>query len=101
MEDDAAHQLHVEHALVGRALAGLAHGCERLEDEVVEALAVLEPLPELRRLALELGRGQLLELGLERGDVRRLFLEPLETAALADAEDLFEVANLHESRVAA
>ena len=66
VEDDPAHQLHVEHALVGRALARLADGRERLEDELVEALAVLEPLPELGRLALELGVGELLELGLER-----------------------------------
>ena len=66
VEDDPAHQLHVEHALVRRALAGLADGRERLEGEVVEALAVLEPLPELRRLPRELGVGQLLELGLER-----------------------------------
>jgi hypothetical protein len=101
VEDDPAHELHVEHALVGSALARLADGCERLEGEVVEALAVLEPLPELRRLALEVGGGQLLEVGLERGDVRGLVLEPLEAAALADAENSFEVADLHGSRVAA
>ena len=100
VEDDPAHQLHVEHALVRRALAGLADGRERLEGEVVEALAVLEPLPELRRLALEVGGGQLLEVGLERGDVRGLLLEPLDAAAFADAEDLLEVADLHGSRVA-
>jgi hypothetical protein len=33
VEDDPAHELHVEHALVRRALAGLADGGERLEDE--------------------------------------------------------------------
>src|SRR5439155_8572006 len=100
VEGDPTHELHVEHALVRRAPAGLADGRERLEGEVVEALAVLEPLPELRRLALEVGGGQLLELGLERGDVRGLLLKPLEAAALADAENLFEVADLHGSRVA-
>ena len=52
VQDDSAHQLHVEHALIRGALTGLADGRERLEDELVEALAVLEPLPELRRLAL-------------------------------------------------
>ncbi len=101
VKDDPAHQLHVEHALVGRTPTRLAYGRERLEREVVEVLTVLEPLPELRRLALEVGGGQLLELGLERGDVRGLLLEPLEPAALADAEDLLEVADLHETRVAA
>src|SRR3954452_14798702 len=101
VEDDSTHELHVEHALARRALAGLADGRERLEDEVVEALAVLEPLPELRRLALEVGGGQLLEVGLERGDVGGLLLEPPDTTALADAENLLEVAYLHGSRVAA
>ena len=100
VEDDPAHQLHVEHALARRALAGLADGGERLEGEVVEALAVLEPLPELRRLALEVGRGEVLEVGLERRDVGGLLLEPLDAAAFADAEDLLEVADLHGSRVA-
>jgi hypothetical protein len=43
----------------------------------------------------------LLEVGLERRDVRGLLLKPLEAAALADAENLLEVANLHGPRVAA
>src|SRR3954462_4653232 len=85
----------------GPRFGGLADGRERLEDGVVEALAVLEPLPELRRLALEVGGGQLLEVGLERGDVGGLLLEPPDTTALADAENLLEVAYLHGSRVAA
>ena len=62
VEDDPAHQLDVEHALVRRALARFADGRERVEDEVVEALAVLEPLPEHRRQALEVGGGELLVL---------------------------------------
>ena len=99
VQDDSAHQLHVEHALTRGALTGLADGRERLEDELVEGLAVLEPLPELGRLALEVGGGQLLEVGLERRDVRGLLLQPLEPAALADAQDLLEVADLHGSRV--
>src|SRR5207344_3364740 len=89
---------HVEHALVRGALAGFADGRERLEGEVVEALAVLEPLPELRGLALEVDGGQLLEVGLERRDVRGLLLEPLDAAAFADAEDLLEVADLHQGK---
>ena len=36
VEDDAAHQLHVEEADADRALEGLANGRERLEEEVVE-----------------------------------------------------------------
>src|SRR5437868_5758098 len=90
VQDDAAHQLDVEQAHAHRALERLAHGRERLEDEVVEALAVLEPLPEVDRLRGKVGVGELLELRLERPDVRRLLGEPLEAAPFAGAEDLFE-----------
>ena len=72
VEDDPAHQLDVEDALVGLALARLADGGERLEEELLERLAVLEPLPELGRLAAQLVVGERLELGLERRDVRGL-----------------------------
>ena len=44
VEDDPAHQLDVEEALPDRALARLADGGEGLEEELVERLAVLEPL---------------------------------------------------------
>src|SRR5579862_3280568 len=94
VEDDAAHQLDVEEADAERALERLPHGGEGLEDEVVEGLAVLEPLAELHRLGGELLVGQRLELGLERADVGRLLGEPLETPAFTGAEDLFERAEL-------
>src|SRR5205823_2203892 len=86
VEDDPAHQLDVEDALAGRALPRLTHGCERLEDEVVERLAVLEPLPELGRLGLQLLVGKGLELWLEGGDVGGLLLQALEPTAFADAQ---------------
>ena len=94
VEDDAAHQLHVEEAHVHRALERLAHRGERLEEDLVEVLAVLDALPELGRLRGELGVGELLELGLERADVLRLLGEPLEAPAFADAQDLLERAEL-------
>ena len=47
VQDDPAHHLDVEDALVRLAHARLAHGGERLEEEVLERLAVLEPLAEL------------------------------------------------------
>ena len=47
VEDDPAHHLDVEHPLVGLADARLAHGCEGLEEQVVELLPVREPLAEL------------------------------------------------------
>src|SRR5262249_50044170 len=72
------------------ALPGLADGCERLEEHVLERLAVLVALPELGRLAAELVVGELLELGLERRDVLGLVPQRLEPASFARAEDLLE-----------
>ena len=43
MQDDAAHQLHVEMALAESALGGFAHGGEGLDQDVVE----LDPVGEL------------------------------------------------------
>ena len=65
VQDDPAHHLDVEHALLRLAPARLADGCVRLEQERVERLAVLEPLPELGGLGLELGVRELLEVRLE------------------------------------
>ena len=56
VEDDPAHQLDVEHALVRLAEAGLANGGEGLEEQLLERLAVLEPLPELDGLVAQLAR---------------------------------------------
>src|SRR5207244_12437689 len=94
VEDDPAHQLDVEHPLARLAQARLAGGGERLEEQVLERLPVLEPLPELGRLPSQLLVGERLELGLERGDVGRLLLQALEPPSFADAEDLLEGAEL-------
>jgi hypothetical protein len=90
VEDDPAHELDVEEPHADRPPEGLAHGRERLEEELLERLAVLDALLELGRLAGELGVGERLELGLEGADVRRLVGELLEPPALADAEDALE-----------
>ena len=87
VEDDPAHQLDVEEPDADRALERLANSGVRLEDQVLERLAVLEALLELGGLAAELVVRQLLEVGLERADVRRLLGEALEAAPLAHAED--------------
>src|SRR5205807_80641 len=79
VEDDPAHRLDVEDALSQGALAGLADCGEGLEDELVERLAVLQALPELGGLPGQGLVGELLEVGLEGGDVRRLLLEALDT----------------------
>ena len=90
VERDPAHQLDVEVAHAERALSGLAHRGERLEEDLLERLAVFDALTELDRLRGELGVAQLLEVGLERRDVRRLLREPLRAASLAQAKDLLE-----------
>ena len=95
----AAHHLDVEEALVGLADARLADGGEGLEEEVVELLAVLEPLPELGGLRAQLVVRERLELGLERRDVRGLLGEPLQAPALAEAQDLLEAAELRASSI--
>ena len=50
VQGGAAHQLHVVVTLADDPLAGLAHDRERLDQQVVEVLAVVEPLAELDRL---------------------------------------------------
>ena len=92
VEDDAAHHLDVEHPLLRLAPARLAHGGERLEQQLVERLAVREALAELDRLRAQLVVGERLEVGLERGDVLGLLLEPLHAPPLAEAKDLLELA---------
>ena len=92
VKDDAAHHLNVEHPLLRLAPARLAHGCERLEEQLVERLAVREPLAELGRLRAQLLVGERLELRLERRDVLGLLLEPLHAPPLAEAKDLLEFA---------
>ena len=44
VQHDAAHELHVERPHAEHALGGLAHDGERLVEQVVERLAVGEPL---------------------------------------------------------
>ena len=92
VQDDRAHHLDVEHPLLRLAPARLADGCVGVEEELVERLAVLEPLAEPGGRAAQLLVGERLQLGLERGDVVRLLREPLQAAPFADAQDLLELA---------
>ena len=90
VQDDPAHQLDVEEPDADRPLERLADGCVRLEDQLLERLAVLESLLELGGLAAQLVVRELLELRLERPDVRRLLREALEPSALAHAQESLE-----------
>ena len=68
VQHDAADELDVEMALAERALGGLANGGEGLGQEVVQRLAVGQPLLERGRKRPELVVRFLLELGLEGVD---------------------------------
>ncbi len=63
----------------------LPHDRERLDQEVVEALAPLEALPELDRLVDERVVTEALHLGLERADERHELGQPPDLLALAGA----------------
>ena len=88
------HDLHVEVALAEGALARLADGGERLGEDVVEGLAVGEPLLEDVGLGAQLGVGELLEVLLDRVDLGRDVVELLEDAPLTGAQQLLD--DLHE-----
>jgi hypothetical protein len=90
VQDDAAHHLDVEHPLLRLAPARLARGRVGVEEQLVERLAVVEALAELRGLAAQLLVGELLELRFQRGDVGGLLLEALRAPAFTDAEDLLQ-----------
>jgi hypothetical protein len=83
----AAHQLHVEVPLAEDPVRGLAHGGERLRQQVVQGLAVLVALLELVGHAAELFVAHREEVVLDRVD---LFGDPLELAkelAFASLQD--------------
>ncbi len=61
MQHHAAHELHIEVPLAERPLGRLAHRGESLGQQIVEALAVGQPLAELIRLAAQLIVGKRLE----------------------------------------
>ncbi len=86
----AAHHLDVVVALADRALGGLATDGERLEQEVVEVGAVVEPLAELVGLGLERVVGQRADLGFEGVDVGHHALQRLDLLAFTGAEDAIE-----------
>ena len=86
----ATHDLHVVVALADDPLGGLAHRGERLRHQVVEGLALLEPLLELLGHPLELGVAHRDEVVLDRVDGLGDGLELAEDLALSDAEKLVD-----------
>ena len=89
----AAHQLDVEVTLADDARRGLAHDGERLDQQVVEALAAVDAAAELGGLGLQRVVGQLGRRLGEGVDVRHQALQRLELLAFAGAEDAIEDAH--------
>ena len=87
VQDHAADQLHVVVAHAEHALGGLAADGEGFRQELVERFAGLDALLELRRLGLEFGVGQLLQLRLEGVDLVDRTLQLAQQAFVTAAED--------------
>ena len=84
VERHAADELHVEVAHAQRAHAGLAHGRERLGQQVVELLAALEALAELDRAPRQLLGGFRLHRGFDVVNAPLHFLVGLNLPAFAE-----------------
>ncbi len=93
VQGHAAHELDVEMTLAQHAPRRLPHDGERLDQEVVEALALLEALLEFDGLVGERVVTEALHLGLERADERHELGQPPDLLALAGAQDLREHAH--------
>jgi hypothetical protein len=85
-----AHDLHVEVALAERPLRRLAHRRKGFRQEVVQAFTLGQPLLEGGGLVAQLVVGEPFEVLLERVDLRRDALQPLEDPALAGTQQLLE-----------
>ena len=87
VQGGAAHELHVVVALPEHPHAGLADHREGLDEQVVERLAVVEPLAELTRPRPQPVVGQGLDLGFELADVGHQRLERPDLLALTGTEE--------------
>ena len=90
VQDHAADQLHVEVPHVQHAASGFADDRERLGQQVVERLPLLEAEAEFGGLAAQLLVGERRDRRLEGVDLRDDRREPLELALVGGAEDFRE-----------
>jgi hypothetical protein len=97
VERDAADQLHVEVALAEGADAGLADGRERLGEQLVQVLAVVQALAEHVGELAQLGVAAGLHLRLQRVDRTHHRLAATAVLALTEAEDLGQYHGLDAS----
>ena len=94
VQGDAAHDLNVEGTHAQDTPRGLADRRERLDQDVVQGLALLEAVLELLGLGLQLLVRQRLEVLLQGINLRRETIQPAQHPAFARAKDL--VNNRHE-----
>ncbi len=87
------HDLDIEVAFAQHAAARFADGGEGLRHDVLERLALGQPLLELLGLAAQFLVGHFLEVGLDEIDLVRHGLESANNPALAETEEL--VKNSH------
>ena len=93
VQGGAAHHLHVEGPLAEDAPGRLPGHRERLGQQVVEVLAVGDPLLELVGLGAQLGVGELFDVVGQGVDIVGDPLEALDHAAFTETEQLIEHAN--------
>ena len=86
VEDNAAHELDVEMALVQSALGRLAHRREGFDQKLVQRLAAGQPLLQPRRASPQLFVGERLDRRLERIDRLNVALEALQITLVGGAE---------------
>src|SRR5262249_12152563 len=91
------HELDVEVPLAEDPPRRLPHRRERLGEQVVEVLALVEPSAVLAGERAQLRVGARLHLRLEPGNLRDDGLEQLELASLAGVEELLEESHRGES----
>ena len=91
------HDLHVEVTLADRALARLAHGGERLGQDLIKALPVRESLAEPVGLLAQFGVGELFEILFDDVHLSGDRLELLERSSFAGAQNTFD--NLGHARL--
>ncbi len=87
MQHDAAHQLDVEMPLAQRALGGLPHRGEGVDQDVVEGLAGGQPAAQPLGALAQLVVAQGFEAGLERVDRRDDGVEALDVAIVGRAKN--------------
>ena len=94
VQGDTAHDLHVEGTHAQDSPRGLTHRRERLDQDVVQGLALFEAILELLGLGLQLLVGQSLKILLQGINLRRKPIQLAQHTPFASAKDL--VNNRHE-----